>query len=113
MDDTKSRIFELLELQKRSQQELADYLGVKKQTITNWKSGSNSYNKYLDKIADFFNVSIETLINKQSAPVEINENALFTALKKTYSIEELRKISSLPRDKAAEVVEYVKSLMLK
>lgn len=47
----------------REQQELTNYLGLKKTAFSDWKSGkSNSYRKYLIEIAEFFNVSIDFLV---------------------------------------------------
>lgn len=47
----------------REQQELTDYLGLKKTAYSDWKSGkSNSYRKYLIEIAEFFDISIDFLV---------------------------------------------------
>ena len=47
----------------KEQQELTNYLGLKKTAFTDWKSGkSNSYRKYLIEIAEFFNVSLDYLV---------------------------------------------------
>lgn len=55
------RIIELLG--ERNQQDLTDYLGLKKSAFTDWKGGkSNSYQKYLVQIAEYFNVSIDYLV---------------------------------------------------
>lgn len=63
MDITVKRIFYLLENRKIEQKELADYLGTNKQTITDWKRGkTKSYNKNIDKIAEFFGVSVDYLL---------------------------------------------------
>lgn len=62
---TFDNILVLLEASGRSQKELADYLGVNKNRITDWKSGRiNSYTKYLPQIADFLGVSVDTLLGK-------------------------------------------------
>lgn len=63
MDITVKRIFYLLENRKIEQKELADYLGTNKQTITDWKRGkTKSYKKNIDKIAEFFGVSVDYLL---------------------------------------------------
>lgn len=63
MDTTVKRIFYLLENRKIEQKELADYLGTNKQTITDWKRGkTKSYKKNIDKIAEFFGVSVDYLL---------------------------------------------------
>ena len=61
----------------REQQELTNYLGLKKTAFSDWKSGkSNSYRKYLIEIADFFNVSIDFLVyGKEKSPsAELSED---------------------------------------
>lgn len=51
-DETRKRIFALVEEQRISQKELADRLQVSSQTITDWKKGkSNSFMRCLDPIA--------------------------------------------------------------
>lgn len=54
------------------QQELTDYLGLKKTAFSDWKGGkSNSYRKYLIEIAEFFNVSLDFLVfGKEHANIE-------------------------------------------
>ena len=45
-----TRILSLLEQQQKQQKDLADFLGINKNNITDWKSGkSKSYNKYLEE----------------------------------------------------------------
>ena len=61
--DTINKIMELLAKKKLEQQNLTDYLGVHKSTFSAWKSGnSKSYMKYIDRIADYFNVSTDYLL---------------------------------------------------
>ena len=56
-------ILKLLEEQNKKQKELTDFLGISKNQFTDWKSGRiKSYNKHLDKIAAFFDVSVDYLI---------------------------------------------------
>ena len=60
----------------REQQELTNYLGLKKTAFSDWKSGkSNSYRKYLIEIAEFFNVSIDFLVygKEKSSSSELSE----------------------------------------
>lgn len=62
MDITMQRIVSELKLQGKKQTELADYIGVTSNVITDWKSGRiKSYSKYIFAIADFLNVSVEYL----------------------------------------------------
>lgn len=55
--DTLNKISELLSNQKKSQKDLCDYLGISKNVFTAWKSGkNNSYNRYIQRIAEFLDV---------------------------------------------------------
>lgn len=57
-----TRILFLLEQQRKQQKDLADFLGINKNNITDWKSGkSKSYNKYLYQIATYLNTTPEYL----------------------------------------------------
>lgn len=59
-----AKITQLLDSKKISQKDLTDYLGIDKSTFSQWKNGkSQSYNKYLSKIAEFLNVSTDYLLN--------------------------------------------------
>lgn len=68
--DTISKISYLLEQSGRTQKELTDSLGIEKSVFSSWKTGkSKSYSKYLAQIAQFFNVSIDYLLdNERSSP---------------------------------------------
>lgn len=51
------------------QQELTDYLGLKKTAFSDWKGGkSNSYRRYLIEIAEFFGVSLDFLVFGKEQP---------------------------------------------
>lgn len=61
---TIDKIILLLEENNRTQKELTDFLCLDKSTFSAWKNGkSQSYNKYLFKIAEFFNVSTDYLLD--------------------------------------------------
>ena len=61
--DTLRNIVSIMEMKKIKQNQLTDYLGVTKNTFSNWKSGRNSsYKKYLPQIAEFLGVSVDYLI---------------------------------------------------
>lgn len=61
-----TKITQLLDSKKLSQKDLTDYLGIDKSTFSQWKNGkSQSYNKYLSKIAEFFNVPISYLLDTE------------------------------------------------
>ena len=58
-------IISLLKVKNIKQKELTDFLEVSHNVFTEWKAGRNtSYMKYLPKIAEFFNVSVDCLLGK-------------------------------------------------
>ena len=75
--DTLERIVELLKSKNKKQKDLTDFLGITKNAFTNWKSGSNtSYIKYLPKIAEFLDVSVDALLGKETKPKPILQDEL-------------------------------------
>lgn len=65
MADIKDRIFLLLSESEFDQKFFAEQIGVKPQTISDWKAGRNkSYTKLIDKIAEFFGVTVDYILGK-------------------------------------------------
>lgn len=63
MDSTIDTIKALLRQQNKSQKDLANYLGIPPQKVSNWMTGVvKSYQKYLTQIAAFLNVSVDVLL---------------------------------------------------
>lgn len=63
--NTLDKILRLLKSRNIEQQEFAKAIGVGKYAISEWKNGkTKSYLKHIDKIADFFNVSVDYLLGK-------------------------------------------------
>ncbi len=61
---TMSVILNLMEQRQITQKELCSYLGIGEPKFSDWKKGKiKSYNKYLPKIAAFFDISLDYLIN--------------------------------------------------
>lgn len=57
------RIFKLLDKNKKSQKEYAEYIGTTPQTVNKWKTrGTEPPSEYIWKTAEFFNVSIEYIL---------------------------------------------------
>lgn len=66
--DTIDIIIGLLNESGNSQKDLTDYLGVTEAVFSQWKSkNSKSYEKHINKIADYFNVSTDYLLGKTDA----------------------------------------------
>lgn len=102
MDDTLNMIFALIKEQKKKQTELAKYLGIKPQTITDWKSGKNkSYLNYTKQIAEFLNVSADRLLkieNKKSTPDKSVRSAV------------IDKVNNLPDSRLDRLLGYLERL---
>lgn len=85
-----------------------NYLGVNKGVFTHWKSGrSQSYNRYLVQIAEFFGVSVSELTGEETnvnAPVYLDDETreLVDALRKRPEMRTLFKVS---RNASKEDVE--------
>lgn len=66
MDETLKRIVECIGPRHGAKKELAEYLNIHPNVITNWLNGRNkSYHKYLPQIATYYNVSIDYLLGKE------------------------------------------------
>lgn len=67
--DILNKINYLLEKNNLKQKDLTDYLGIEKSVFSSWKNGkSKSYSKYIAEIAQFFNVSIDYLLDNGKSP---------------------------------------------
>ena len=65
------RICELLAAQRKKQKDLTDYLGISKNSFTDWKSGRvKSYTKHIPQIADFLGVSTDYLLGIEESPIK-------------------------------------------
>lgn len=78
--DAVDRIKELCKDLKMNQQALADAVGIKEDTVSNWfRRKSASYSKYLPQIADALNTTTEYLLTgsgpkKKTAPAGVSES---------------------------------------
>lgn len=80
---TLNKICALLEQQGKKQKDLTDFLGISKNSFTDWKSGRiQSYNKHLPKIAEFLGVSVDYLlgVENKNNPAADSDEALAFAL---------------------------------
>ena len=92
--DTLNKIIQILKERKIKQIELTNYLGVSKNIFTDWKSGRNaSYIKHLPKIADFFGVSVDYLLGKETSTTENDFTyALYNELAHDLSEEQIQQL---------------------
>ncbi|MBQ4118958.1 MAG: hypothetical protein IJD45_01040 [Clostridia bacterium] len=79
---TLDKICELLDRQGKKQKDLTDFLGISKNSFTDWKSGRiKSYTKHIPKIAEFLGVSTDYLLGTQKEnPAANSDEALMFAL---------------------------------
>lgn len=67
------RLRELIDEKKVSQQEVADYVGVKRQTIAQWKDGKTAPDIYnFQKLAQYFEVPYEYLLGESDSKEKEN-----------------------------------------
>ena len=65
--NTVDTILELLQTQNKQQKELTKFLQIGDSSISEWKKGkTKSYLKYIDKITQFFGVSVDYLLGLSS-----------------------------------------------
>ena len=93
MADIKDRIFILLSESEFDQKYFAEQIGVKPQTISDWKAGRNrSYTKLIDKIAEFFGVTVEYLLGK--SPIRHGDMEIFTNDEKLVKLPIIGKVDA-------------------
>lgn len=95
-------IFEELKKQGKTQIQLCEFLGIKKQASTDWKSGkSSSYKKYLPEISDFLEVPIDYLLGNKNT---ISENKERLSEQEKTLLESFRSTTELGRQRIIQAV---------
>ena len=118
--NTLDKILSLLTEKGIQQKTFAENIGVTKHTITDWKNGrSKSYMKYIDKIADFFDVSADYLLektdDKSPLPKEainifdnVDMNAFSRQLYEQLTKEdEEKRVNEITKEERKKVQEYI------
>lgn len=109
MDIIVERIVAELKKQNKSRADLAQYIGVTPNVITDWKSGRiKSYKKYIHAIAKYLDVSVEYLkgeTDQKKKPLVNNDEELTEFLQELKSRDEMRMLFSVTRDCTKEEVE--------
>lgn len=106
MDIMLQRILSLVGTKRGAGKELCDALGVKSNTVTEWKNGRmKSYTKYAPQIAAYYGVSLDWLSGatddreQKSSPAQVSEEAKLR--REIYSqlddltIEQLKKLNGV------------------
>ncbi len=114
---TAEKILQLIKDKNIEQQALAEYLGIKKQAISDWKSGkTKSYMKYIDKIAKYFEVTVDYLLGSdQPSVVEDVKNSIKNESSPTSTAREAlhKKLESMSLDELHEVDQFMDFLLSK
>lgn len=104
------KILNLIGKKHGAQKELANFLGISSNNITDWKSGRNkSYRLYLPQIAEYYSVSLDWLsglTNEKEKPA-INENDELSALQS----EIMDNIKLLSTDRQEMILAQIKGLL--
>lgn len=100
---TIDKILKLLKEQNKKQKDLTDFLGITKNAFTDWKSGRiKSYQKHLPRIAEFLNVSVDYLLEKEefnnSTPLSFNKE-------ETELIKKYRKLDDIGKELINKSIE--------
>lgn len=119
---TLNKICKLLEQQGKKQKDLTDFLGISKNSFTDWKSGRiKSYTKHLPKIAEFLNVSTDYLLgrteNKNTAALLEQQTAFSfegsdgdTKLVNNTNFNQLNDLLVAARDLTPEQIELLTAM---
>ncbi len=87
------RIFLLLDKKGKTAKELAQYLNVSQSSISAWKNeGSFPSSKYINRISEFFDVSLNYLVNGEEQSFENYPDFILSKEEKDI-IEQWRKLS--------------------
>lgn len=100
------KILNLLEEQSKNKKDLCSYLNVSATNFGNWISGRNvSFMKYIHAIADYFGVSVNYLLGKETQKENAPGEMILTESENML----LELFRSLPPDKQELVAQTVKA----
>lgn len=95
---TIDKIIKQLNLIGKTQKDLTDYLGLDKSTFSSWKSHkSKSYLKYIQKIAAFLGVTVESLLNNNETETFSDEYIILSRQMKKMTPEQLKQLSDVAK----------------
>lgn len=103
------KIMRELKSQGKTQVELAEYLGVPKSLVSDWKAGrSTTFAKYLPQIAKFLGVSVDYLV--ENHPDDISPE-LQDYLEELRTRPEMRMLFSLTKGATVEDVKQAVAII--
>ena len=105
------KISEQLKLKNKTQKQLCEFLGLSRQTFSEWNAGrSNSYMKYLPQIAEFLDISVDYLVgNTDKKNKAIPEGQPLTEEQESL----IASSSDLSNEDLKKVIEYIELLKLR
>jgi HTH-type transcriptional regulator, competence development regulator len=96
---------------KLTQQELSVTLGINRSTYAKYETGDNEPdNETLQKLADFFGVSVDYLLGRTDDPATIHKSERPLTELENLFFYELDKLSEEDKKKALEHVRYLRYL---
>lgn len=108
MTITAKRLRELREKKQVSQDDVSKFLGVERTTYTSYESGRSRPVRVLNKLAEYYNVSIDYLLGLADLPLpkEVNINTLSDTEKQL--IFNFRSLNSKGKEK---IIQYVADII--
>ena len=108
MTITAKRLRELREKKQVSQDDVSKFLGVERTTYTSYESGRSRPVRVLNKLAEYYNVSIDYLLGLADLPLpkEVNINTLSNMEKQL--IFAFRSLNNKGKEK---IVQYVADII--
>lgn len=108
MTITAKRLRELREKKQVSQDDVSKFLGVERTTYTSYESGRSRPVRVLNKLAEYYNVSIDYLLGLADSPLpkEVNINTLSDTEKQL--IFDFRSLNNKGKEK---VIQYVADII--
>ena len=110
-----NRFYELCQRQNVSPNAVAKELGISSGAVTEWKKGRVPRHTLLEKIADYFNVSVDYLLGKQDSPlvhtVVSDDNTTQSVELTPQEADLLEKLKQLDDDQAKQMLDYLEFLI--
>lgn len=95
----------LCELKQKTPNGVAKELGFPSSSVTQWKHGSTPRPNALQKIADYFGVSVHYLLGAKEKTAPINESGIGPNMQKL-----LEEIKPLDEDQSLELLKIIESI---
>lgn len=108
MTITAKRLRELREKKQVSQDDVSKFLGVERTTYTSYESGRSRPVHVLNKLAEYYNVSVDYLLGLADSPLpkEVNINTLSDTEKQL--IFDFRSLNNKGKEK---IIQYVADII--